>query len=160
MSNKYLAIYLNDHLAGATTALQLLQHLQSASLAPHLQSFFADLHTDVASDRQELETFMAGLPVSESLPRKAAGWLAEQVAELKLRIDDPAGGDLRLLESLDVLAVGIEGKRALWNALSVAAQDSPGLRGLDYERLRQRAEEQRSRVEQARLECARAALLI
>ena len=157
MTNTHLSTYLNDHLAGSTTALQLLQHLQSAPLAPELQGVFTELHTDVAADRHELETLMTRLNIPESLPRKAAGWLAEQVTQLKLRIDDPGGGALHLLEAMEVLAVGIHGKYGLWCALAAAAEGSTDLQGMDYERLQQRAVEQRSRVETVRLESARTA---
>jgi hypothetical protein len=47
---------------------------------------------------------------------------------------------------------------ALWRALNAAADVSPELQGLlDYERMAQRAEEQRCRVEVVRLEAAKAA---
>ena len=54
--------------------------------------------------------------------------------------------------------MGIEGKRLLWRALAAAAEGTPGLRGTDYGRLEQRAEDQRQRVEAFRLEAAREAL--
>jgi hypothetical protein len=63
-----------------------------------------------------------------------------------------------LLESLEALSLGIEGKRVLWLALSAAAEVTSGLRIADYERLQDRAEEQRNRVEERRLEVAKAAL--
>ena len=59
----------------------------------------------------------------------------------------------------EALAVGIAGKRALWQALSVAADGSPGLRGVDYDRLTERADEQRDRVEAMRLDAARSAFV-
>ena len=78
--------------------------------------------------------------------------------ELKLRLDDSARGPLRLLESFEVVGLGIHGKLALWRALNAAADVSPELQGLlDYERTVQRAEEQRCRVEVVRLEAAKAA---
>jgi hypothetical protein len=59
----------------------------------------------------------------------------------------------RLLESLEVVGLGIHGKLALWQALKTAAEELPPLRGpVDYERLTRRAEEQRRRIEIVRLE--------
>jgi hypothetical protein len=63
-------------------------------------------------------------------------------------------GALRLLEVSEAVALGIEGKRALWRALAAAAEVSPAFQVADYERLTQRAEEQRQRVETVRLEAA------
>ena len=88
-----------------------------------------------------------------------SAWLVGKVTELKLRLDDSARGPLRLLESLEVLGLGIHGKLALWRALDAAADSSPELEGFDYERLAQRAEEQRWRIEVVRLEAAKAAFI-
>ena len=158
MADKNMATYLNDHLAGSVAALELLEHLEAAHAGTPLERFVAELRADVAADRQELEALMGGLQIAESRTRKATAWLTEKVTELKLRLDDPAGEALRLLEALEAVAIGIEGKRALWRALAAAAEAAPLLRVLDYERLEQRADEQRRRVEVMRLEAAKAAL--
>jgi hypothetical protein len=156
MSDQHIAVYLNDHLAGSVVALELLEHLEKAHAGTDLERFLAGLRADITADRQELEALMGRLHVTTSSPRKAMAWLAEKFTELKLRLDDAAGGTLRLFESLEAVALGIDGKRALWRAL--AAAETPGLGVADYERLERRAEEQRSRIETARLDAARAAL--
>ncbi|MDX6696439.1 MAG: hypothetical protein QOF02_4042 [Blastocatellia bacterium] len=160
MADEHIATYLNDHLAGSVVALELLEHLEAAHKGSPLESFVAELRADIEADRKELESLMSALNISESRTRKASAWLTEKVTELKLRLDDPAAdGDLRLLESIEAVALGIDGKRALWRALATAAEDEPKLRALDYERLERRAEEQRSRVETARLDAAKKALV-
>jgi len=156
MAATHLATYLNDHLAGAVVGLELAEHLESAHAGTSVGSFAAQLKADIASDRRELEELMAKNNISASRPRKAAAWLSEKLTELKLRLDDPAGGALRLLEVLDGLSTGIEGKRLLWRALASAAV--PGLTMADYQRLQERAEDQRRRVEEQRLEAAKAGL--
>jgi hypothetical protein len=123
-----------------------------------MESFAAQLRTDIEADRRTLKALMDRLGVAESHARKASAWLAEKVTELKLVVDDPGDGDLRLFESLEALSLGIEGKRTLWLALSSAAEVAPELRLADYGRLVRRAEEQRSRVEAVRLEIAKRAL--
>ncbi len=158
MAREHIATYLNDHLAGATGALELLEHLETAHAGTEVGRLAAELRADVEVDSQTLESLMERLEVDRSRTRKAAAWLGEKVAELKLRLDDPAGGSLRLFESLEALSLGIEGKRSLWRALATAAEEAPELRVADYEGLIRRAEEQRSRVEAARLEVAGRAL--
>jgi hypothetical protein len=158
MAGEHIATYLNDHLAGAVSALELLEHLETAHAGTEVGRLAAELRADVEADRQILASLMERLDVDRSRTRKAAAWLGEKVAELKLRLDDPAGGSLRLFESLEALSLGIEGKRSLWRALAAAAEEAPDLRVADYEGLIRRAEEQRSRVETARLEAARRAL--
>lgn len=158
MDNEYLATYLNDHLAGSVAAIELLEHLEAAYADTTIARFFTELRGEIAADRRELRGLMDRLHVAESRPRKVSAWLTEKVTELKLRLDDSARGPLRLLESLEVVGLGIHGKLALWRALSAAAEVSPGLSGLiDYERMAQRAKEQRRRVEVVRLEAAKAA---
>ena len=156
--NEHLATYLNDHLAGSVVAIELMEHLEATFAGTPVAAFVAELRADVETDRRELEALMVQLQIAESRTRKASAWLTEKFTELKLRLDDPAGGELRLFESYEALSLGIEGKRSLWLALSAAAADTPALQIVDYGRLIQRAEEQRSRVEARRLEAAKTAL--
>jgi hypothetical protein len=125
MANEYLATYLNDHLAGSLAAVELLEHLEAAYAETTLASFFAEVRSDISVDRKELQRLMICLRVTESRPRKVSAWLVGKVTELKIRLDDGARGPLRLLESLEVLGLGIHGKLGLWRALDAAAHSSP-----------------------------------
>jgi len=158
MTNHHLANYLNVHLAGATAALEMLDQLQKGYAGQPRGYFLADLRADIDADRKELEVLMRRLGIAASTPRRAAAWLAEKVSELKLWLDDRAGGNFRLFEAAEAIAVGIQGKRAMWRALAAAAADNGDLQGLDYPRLIDRAEDQWQRVEQMRLESARTVL--
>ncbi len=159
MSDEHIATYLNDHLAGSVVALELLEHLAAAHAGTPLEAFLAELRADIMDDRAELESLMSRLHISESRTRQASAWLAEKITELKLRFDDDAGGALRRLEVLEAVALGIDGKKALWRSLAAASADSPALQLADYARLEQRADEQRRRLESKRLEAARSALV-
>ncbi len=158
MADDYIATYLNDHLAGSVVAVELMENLETVYAGQPIADFIAKLRADIEVDIRELEDLMGHLQISESRTRKASAWLTEKFTQLKLRLDDPTHGDLRLFESLEALSLGIEGKRSLWLALSAAAELSPQLRIADYQRLQQRAKEQRARVEEQRLELARKAL--
>lgn len=158
MAHEHLTTYLNDHLAGSVVALELLDHLQATHAGSELGTFFKQLSSDIAADRDELQGLMERLEISESRTRKASAWFTEKLTELKLRLDDPKDGSLRLFESLEALSLGIEGKRSLWIALIAAAEQSPSLRILDYERLEERAQEQRDRVENLRIATAKKTL--
>ena len=156
MSREYLAIYLNDHLAGSLIALEILEHLEIE--ASDSMSDLAALKADIEADRQQLKVLMDRLGITESRVRKLTNWIAEQVTEAKFEADDESRGTLRRLERLEALAVGIDGKSALWRALNAAAEVAPELRGMDYEHLTERAQKQRSHVEILRLQAARLAL--
>jgi hypothetical protein len=94
------------------------------------------------------------LGAKQSVPRQAAAWVAEKFSRLKLKVDDHSGNKLKLLESLEAVAIGIHGKGSLWRALSVV----PSANGPDYDKLIARADEQRERIEAVRLDAARMAL--
>ena len=158
MNNRHLATYLNDHLAGSVTAVKLLAALQNSRRAPDVASFATDLRKDVLADQRELQGLMQRLRIPQSRMRKATGWLAEKLAELKLWMDDPAGGRLRTFETLELLEVGSEGKGGLWRALATMTEEFPELRGFDFSRLTQRADDQCHRVESLRLQTAKTAL--
>jgi hypothetical protein len=69
------------------------------------------------------------------------------------------GSQLARLEKLETLALGIDGKRAIWHSLFAAAEEIPALRKVDLARLVQRAGDQRNRVEDLRVEAAREAFV-
>lgn len=157
MSKSNLATYLNDHLAGSVVALQLMEYLRDSNKDTDLARFLDELYDDVDADRDILENLMKRLEISVSTPRTAVAWLTEKFGEIKLRMDDPSGGPLQVLEALEAIAIGIDGKRALWRAL--AAAHVVGLTETELQQLSQRAAEQRDRVESYRLEAARLALM-
>ena len=158
MANEHLATYLNDHLAGSVIAVELMDNLETAYAETPIANFVNGIRMEVEADQRELQELMSRLEISESRTRQVSAWLTEKLTELKLRLDDSAHGNLRLFESLEALSLGIEGKKSLWLALAAAAEISPQLRLLDYERLQARAEQQRGRVELKRIEIAKVAL--
>ena len=159
MSNPYVGTYLNDHLAGSVGALELLEELESAHEGTPVGAAIGGLRIDIAEDQRELERLMERLAVTRSRTRQATAWLGEKAAALRLALDDPSGGPFRLFESLEAVAIGVDGKLALWQALAVASDETPALRVLDYETLTERAEDQRCRLEELRLDAAKRALV-
>ena len=98
MSKEHLATYLNDHLAGANLAPEIIDHLTKEN--PDLMPALMALKTDIFEDRHQLTTLMARLNITQSRVRKAGTWIAESVAEVKLDVDDDPHGPLRRLERL------------------------------------------------------------
>ncbi len=151
--NTALHTYLNDHLSGSSAALQLLDHLIDSATADDERSFFARLRADVDADRDTLERVLAESGGQASQLRTAGGALMEWIGRLKLTFDDLSHQQLSHLEALEMLALGLQGKRSLWRALAVA--NPPGLHGHDFASLERRAEDQHQHVEARRLEAAR-----
>ena len=156
---KQLISYLNDHLAGSVSAIELIDHLMKRYEGKPLGKFFADLGADIEADQETLHGVIQRFKANESAARKTGGWIAEKFARLGIKAAGEKIGDLGLVQALEVLVLGITGKQLLWRALSAALGDSPLLKNVDLQKLEERAIAQIERVEAVRLEAAREAFL-
>ena len=157
MNRDILATYLNDHLAGSVAALELVDRLRRLSEGTEREQLFVSLRVEIEEDQEIVKRLLRSVGGKESMIRNAAAWLTEKVGEAKLELDDSGTGQLRLLEALETLGLGIQGKLGLWRALGAATSREPGIEQLDLARLERRARDQFDRVEALRLLAARAA---
>jgi hypothetical protein len=156
MSDDPLVTYLLDHLAGAAAAVDLLETLRDQHAGEPLAGFAAEILADVESDRATLASLAERVGGEPSVVKETAAWIAAKVARLKL--GRHVAGALGTFEALETVALGIFGKLTLWRALVLVARCDPRLEGVDFGQLAARAEAQHERVEERRLEAARAAL--
>lgn len=145
-----LRTYLDDHLAGAQAALGVLGRLEPD---PADGLDLVALRREIEVDREEAVRLVEHLGERRSGIKRAAGWVASQLSRPKL----PDDGALGRFEALELLSLGILGKRALWRTLATLREEEPGLQLLDLELLERRAVEQHEQVERARLACAQRA---
>jgi hypothetical protein len=157
VSNKHLATYIKDHFAGSEGALAILDHIENVHGAGAAGAMARTLRPQFQSERAVLSKLLARLGDEASLPRRVVGWLSEKGLELKLKVDDPSDGALHLLESVEMLALGVHGKRGLWVALAVSRESNPALATEDYDALIAQAEAQRALIELVRLDAGKAA---
>jgi hypothetical protein len=151
-----LATYLNDHLAGATAAVDLVERTAREQSGRPLGAFLSKLAGEIRADKQALEDVMAAAGVEKDQPKLVLASLMEKVG--RLRIDDRVLGRATpspLLE-LESLVLGITGKALLWRALATLPDPPTG--GHSLEQLEERAERQRAEVEEHRLAIAGSAL--
>lgn len=156
LSMEALPDYLNDHLAGSVSALELLDRLIETYRGKPLERFFRDLRDDVHNDQEQLKELIEKLGAQESAVRKAGAWIAEKLSRAKIDLGEGTKVEIGLFLALEALVLGITGKRSLWRALQAAVRTVPELARLDYAGLEKRAIEQCERVEAKRLEIARA----
>jgi hypothetical protein len=149
-----LAIYLNDHLAGSTGALALVRRARRANRGTPFEAPLARLATEIQEDRAALLDAMRRLGVASDPVKEWAGWLAEKAGRLKLNGRLAGYSPLTRVLELEVLALGVEGKGALWRALRDVAGDDPRLDGVDLDGLLRRAEAQRRLLERQRMKAA------
>jgi hypothetical protein len=152
-----LHIYLQDHLAGATFGLELVQRCQRNNEGSELAEPLAKLIAEIADDRRTLQAIMRDVGAEASRTKVAAGWTLEKVRRLK-----PNGRlfeytPLARLVELESLAIGISGKKAMWRALKDVASEDQRLTRHDFSALAGRADDQLSRVEALRLDAVRIA---
>ena len=152
---KNLDSYLNDHLAGSVSALEVIAHWAEAHKGERLGSFFAETEAEIKADQEALRDVMRTLGVEESKVRKAGAWAAEKVGRARLIIAGDEPGSLGLVLTLEGLIMGVTAKKLLW--ISLAAAKLPPLNTCNFERLQQRAEQQVERLEAERLAAARQA---
>jgi hypothetical protein len=146
---KELDSYLNDHLAGSVSALELIGHWAHVHEGKPLGAFFADLEAEIKADQNKLCDVMRSLDVEESKMRQAGAWVAEKIGRARLKIAGDGPNSLGLVLTLEGLIMGIVGKKHLWCGLAAAKLST--LSGYDFEELQRRAEKQVERIEAERM---------
>jgi hypothetical protein len=152
MTDDALPTYLQDHLAGALHAIELLKSMRDHFAGEPLGTFAAQILAEVEADRGVLARLTESVGGTAGGVKDWAAWLTEKVSRLKLKHGSADG--LGTFEALEFLVLGIHGKRALWRVLAVVASFELRLQGIDFNALIARAESQHQRVEEQRLACA------
>jgi hypothetical protein len=145
-----ISIYLNDHLGGATAGAHLARRLASRNRSEVLDA----IATDVEEDRAALLQVLERLGVSEDVVKATLGRAAALASRLKFTGDLLGHTPLNRLEEIEALALGVEGKLALWQALQHALGADPRLDGIDLGELIARARSQRRQLERLRKSAA------
>jgi hypothetical protein len=154
---KLLAIYLNDHLAGATLGVELARRLRTANqgdseFGPEL----AEVCAEIEVDRETLVAVMEKLGVGQSRLKPLAAVLGERLGRLKLNGRLRGYSPLSRLDELEFLQLGVVGKRRLWQALEHTHSGELG--DFELDALAERATGQLKRLEALHRKAAALAL--
>jgi hypothetical protein len=155
--SKYLATYLNDHLLGSTTGVELARRAARENQGSDLGAFLTGLAREIEDDRDTLLALMSELGVSPDRLKVAAGWTGEKLGRLKPNAQLRGYSPLSPLVELEGLLMGIHGKLAMWRMLAEVAEALSLDRGR-FEALSANAERQLADVERHRLDVGRRAL--
>jgi hypothetical protein len=156
-ADRFLAIYLNDHLAGATLGVELARRLRSANQGdPEMGAPLARICTEIEADRETLERLMAHLQVGRDQVKPVLAKVAERLGRLKLNGQFLGYSPLSRVLELEVLSGLVGAKMQLWNALEQCFGES--LDGFDFHDLAARADNQGRRLEDLHLAAAQRAL--
>ena len=113
---------------------------------------------EIDEDRETLQRLMESLEIKRDRPKVAVAWTAEKLGRLKPNGRILSYSPLSRLIELESLALGIAGKRSLWEALGEVADQDARLDATELKQLADRAERQRSEVWKLRQQAAREAL--
>lgn len=141
-----LLVYLQDHLAGAKFAVNLLEDLSHQDVDSDTAKLAAKLLPEIQADRDVLENLAAELGEDPSTLKEAVAWLAQKASRLKLTMGEPGG----IFEAVEVLTLGVVGKLALWHALEALAPSHAAIAALDLTALCGRATSQHAALEDRR----------
>ena len=155
--DELLAIYLNDHLAGATAGVELAKRLQGSNRDdPEFGPVLVEICAEIEADRETLRAVMDRLGISQSKLKPLAATVGERLGRLKPNRRLLSYSPLSRLEELELLQVGVAGKRRLWLALEHTHGDD--LSSFELGTLAERATGQLRRLEALHLKAASLAL--
>jgi hypothetical protein len=147
-----LTIYLQDHLAGATFGLELAERCRRNNEGTPFEGELRVLTAEIRRDRETLTDVMQELGARPSRSKAWVAWAFEKAQRLKPNGRLVGYTPLGRVEELESLAIGIAGKRALWQLLERLADAGLPIGSRDYGGLAQRADAQLRRVEALRVE--------
>jgi hypothetical protein len=154
MNLKYLAVYLNDHLAGATVGVELAKRSASSNEGTDYGAFLSELEHEIAEDRASLVRIMERFEVKEDRLKTTGAYIAEKFGRLKPNAQLTGYSPLSRVVELEGLSLGIAGKLSLWRVLLGLADSDERLDREELGVLAERAETQRADVERYRLKAA------
>ena len=117
MSDDLLAIYLTDHLAGATAGSRRMRRLADHERSATDGSSLHAIASEIEQDRHTLAAILAAAGVSPRWYKTAPAALAERIGLLKTNGRLIRRTPLTSVVELELMRMAVTGKTALWEAL-------------------------------------------
>jgi hypothetical protein len=159
MNLKYLDVYLNDHLAGATTGLELAKRAASSNAGTPYGDALSEIEHEIAEDRATLVRLMERFDIKQDRIKTTGAYIAEKFGRLKPNAHLTSYSPLSRVVELEFLVLGVTGKLALWRSLLAAEHDDERLDREELTVLADRAEAQRDQLEELRIKAVEETLL-
>lgn len=150
LDDTLLAIYLNDHLAGATAGVELARRLAGEDHNTIGGQTMRRLSEEIADDRGVLLETMAALDVPVRRYKTWLAWAGEKAGRLKPNGRVLSRSPLSRVVELEMLTLGVEGKAAAWRTLRARAASDSRLDADRFARLLERARRQADDLERLR----------
>jgi hypothetical protein len=150
----FLGTYLRDQLALGVLWRELARRAQRNNRGTEIGVALARVSAAIAEDVETFQSIMRRVGVRTNLIKTGLAVCAERLGRMKLNGRVGSYSPLSRFEELEFLAMGIDGKKQLWTTL----RDLAGLKGrlpdIDFDRLIDRAAQQRAELEPIRVRAA------
>ncbi len=154
------AIYINDHLGGSTTGLELAKRAARNNRGnPEFGPALERIASEIEHDRDGLKRIMSRLGIGEDRIKETIGWAIEKAARLKPNGELLKFSPLSRLVEIEGLLSGVSGKHSLWKVLLDVQDAYPSSKGPSWPSSSKRAEDQRARLYELRGAAARIAFM-
>ncbi|HEY6694565.1 MAG TPA: hypothetical protein VI006_17065 [Solirubrobacteraceae bacterium] len=157
-AGQFLTIYMNDQLAAGVLWREVARRSQRSNSGTPAGDALQRVATAIADDVVTFEQIMDRLGLRRSRVKPALAVVAERAGRLKLNGRLTSYSPLSRFAELDFLAIGIEGKKQLWQNLRDGADLATRLPDVDFDGLVERAQRQRDDIEPFRRAAGEAAL--
>lgn len=149
--DKDLQRYLNGHLSTAHFSISLIADLADHQSDPAETKFYSDLEGMVTSDHEIMEGLLSSIRCGDNRPQHFSHAHDEKSKRSVFTDGRQNSAFSCSFEALEMLALGIQGKRLLWVALQEISHHFPEWSGIDFQQLEFDAIRQREAVEERRL---------
>ena len=149
---------MNDQLALGVVWREVARRSQKSNDGSELGDALSRVATGIAEDVATFEQIMDRLGIARSPLKPRLAIVGERLGRLKLNGRLREYSPLSRFEELDFLRMGIDGKLVLWQNLRDLAGLAARLPDVDFDRLIERARQQRDEIELFRVEAGQQAL--
>jgi hypothetical protein len=150
--NNYLGIYLRDQLALGVLWRELARRAGRNNRGTALGEALNRVATGIAEDVETFKTIMRQLGTPPNPVKTALAAGAERLGRLKLNGRLGSYSPLSRFLELEILTMGIDGKKQLWMTMRDLAGLAERLPDVDFDHLIERAARQRAELEPFRVE--------
>ena len=133
LDTKYLATYLDDHVTGATVAIQRVRRMTSSYSDTPAGPVLSKLLAQLEEEREFLASTARALGIDLSRYKPALATVAERIGRLKPNGRLLRPSPLSALLEVELLRGAITGKLSGWQTLGTLPAEAP----VDHERLAQ-----------------------
>ena len=147
MADELLRIYMNDQLAAGIAFRELARRSQKSNAGTELGDALQRVAQAIAEDIETFERMMDRLNLPRNRVKTTLAMAGERLGRLKLNGSLKEYSPLSRFVELDLLCLGIDGKKLLWSNLRDLAGLADRLPDVDFDALIERAQWQRDQLE-------------